>query len=132
MSLLEKHTGKFLVLIAGIIIFAHAVVPHHHHFDSVESHSESSECKTSKSEKHGENHETHCHALNIVVSEKSGDVDVKLPLVTQLHFDLFRSESKSDIALNVDEVIGIIYFCFSPPKQIFLTNYSLRAPPFAV
>lgn len=129
---MEKYTGRLLVLIAGIIIFAHAVVPHHHHFDSIDAHSENSECETSNSERHGEKPKTHCHAFNIIVSEKSNNVFVKLSLASQLHFDLFNIETKPTIALNINSVIHTIYFGFSPLKQIFLTNHSLRAPPATV
>lgn len=132
MKLKENHTAKFLILIAGIIIFAHTVVPHHHHFDTIEAHPDNSECKTSNSDRHGENPETHCHALNIIVSEKLSYAVVKSSLVTQLHFDLFNIETKLDIALNINDVIHVIYFGFSPYKQIFLSNHSLRAPPATV
>lgn len=132
MKLKENHTAKFLILIAGIIIFAHAVIPHHHHFDNIEAHPDNSECKTSNSDRHGENPETHCHALNIIVSEKSSHVVVKSSPASQLHFDLFNIATKPNIALNNNGEIHTVYFGFSPYKQIFLTNHSLRAPPATV
>jgi len=132
LSLLEKHTGKFLVLIAGIIIFAHAVVPHHHHFDSINSHSQNSHCETSNPEKHGDNPETHCHALNIVVSEKPGNLTVAALIVSQPAIDLSITQTKPDLELTRNSLILPIPFGFSPPEQIFLTNHSLRAPPATV
>lgn len=127
-----KHTSKFLILIAGIIIFAHAVVPHHHHFDTIHAHPEHLECETSNSDSHNENPDTHCHALNIIVSEKSSNSALNSSFVSQLHFDLFSSETKPEIAFNFNGGTKFVYLGFSPPKQIFLTNHSLRAPPATV
>ena len=132
MNLKEKQIGKFLVLIAGIIIFAHAVVPHNHHFYTSDTYSENLECNTTKSDKHGENPETHCHALNIIVSEKSSNVAVNSSLISQLHFDLFDIETNPSLVLNINEIINTTYIEFSPPKSLFLTNLLLRAPPAIV
>lgn len=129
---MEKHTGKFLVLITGIIIFAHSVIPHHHYFDSLEAYSENSECNTSNPTRHGKNPEKHCHALNIVISEESSNIAVKSSLLSQVHFDLFNIDREPETALNSNNTINVIYVGFSPPKQIFLSNPSLRAPPTTV
>tara|TARA_R110001583_G_scaffold10417_12_gene47977 strand:- start:37064 stop:37462 length:399 start_codon:yes stop_codon:yes gene_type:complete len=129
LKLKGKHISKFLILIAGLIIFAHAVIPHHHHFDSIDAHSENSECKTSNSDMHSENPETHCHAFNITVSEKQSDIVVNSATVSHLHFDLFSIEIKPDIALNINDITNNIHLGFSLLKQKFLTNHSLRAPP---
>jgi hypothetical protein len=127
-----KHTSKFLILIAGLIIFAHAVIPHHHHFDSIEAHPENLKCETTNSDRHNENPDTHCHAFNIIVSEKSSDIVVISSTVSHLHFDLFNIGIKPDIALYINDVRTTIYFGFSPPKPIFLSTHSLRAPPATV
>jgi hypothetical protein len=132
LKLKGKHTSKFLILIAGLIICAHAVIPHHHHFDSIEAHPENLECETTNSDSHNENPDTHCHALNIVVSEKPSNIAVNSSLVSQLHFDLFSIEAKPDLALSFNGGTKVFYFGFSPYKQIFLTNHSLRAPPATV
>ena len=129
MKLNGKHTSKFLILIAGLIIFAHAVIPHHHHFDSIEAHPENLKCETTNSDRHNENPDTHCHAFNIIVSEKSSDIVVISSTVSHLHFDLFSIEIKPDIALNINDVTNNIHLGFSLLKQKFLTNHSLRAPP---
>lgn len=132
MNLKGKHISKFFILIAGLIIFAHAVIPHHHHFDSIEAHPENLECETTNTDGHNENPDTHCHALNIIVSEKSGNSTVNSSLVSQLHFGLFSVNAKPEIAFNFNGKTLVIYFGFSPPRQIFLSNHSLRAPPATV
>lgn len=129
---MEKHTGKFLVLITGIIIFAHSVIPHQHYFDSIEAYSGNAECNTTNSTRQGKNPEKHCHALNIVISEESSKIAVKSSLLSQVHFDLCNTDREPETALNTNNAINVIYVGFSPPKQLFLTNPSLRAPPTTV
>jgi len=132
LELTGKHTSKFLILIAGLFIFAHAVIPHHHHFDSIEAHSENLECETTNSDRHNENPDTHCHAFNFIISEKSSDIVVNSLAVSYPHFDLFNIGVKPDIALNINDVKTTNYFGISPPKPIFLSTHSLRAPPATV
>lgn len=125
---MEKHSGKFFVLIAGLIIFAHAVIPHHHHFDSIDSHAEKTVCETSNSEKHNDNPKTHCHALNIVVTEKAGNSTIATALL-QLGFDFYIPPNSRNLEFVRNSLIQPISFICSLPEQIFLTSRSLRAPP---
>ncbi len=129
MGLLENHKGKFFVLIAGIIILAHTVIPHHHHFDSIESHWDSSCNKTSNSDTHEGNPETHCHAFNIVVVEKSNDILVKIVLLTQPHFDLFNSDQNKYLVVNLPNTILVNSFCYPKTKAIYLIKNPQRGPP---
>ena len=128
MSLKEKYNGTFLILIAGIIIFAHAVIPHHHHFDSVETHPENLECENTRPDKHNENPDTHCHALNLIISEKANDLVVNTPAESNFHFDLFCVESNYELTVRIDP-FKTCFFLSAQQKQIFLTSRSLRAPP---
>lgn len=132
MKLKGNHTSKFLILIAGIIIFAHAVIPHHHHFDFLEAHPENLECENTKPDKHNKNLDTHCHAFNIVISEKANDLVVNSPVTSIFHFDLFSFDTNLNIALKINDVIHYPFVIFSPQNQIFLASRSLRAPPAAV
>lgn len=132
MKLKGKHTSIFLILIAGLIICAHAVIPHHHHFDSIEAHPENLECETTNTDSHNENPDTHCHALNIVVSEKANRRAVTVTIALKPFLDLFTVPHKPDLKLTIKEIIQPIYLGVSPPEQIFLTNHSLRAPPATV
>ena len=132
MILKGKHRSKFFILIAGIIIFAHAVVPHHHHFDSVEAHPENLECENTRHDKHNENPDTHCHAFNLIISEKANDLVVNTPAESNFHFDLFFAESNPESTVKVDDTSKTCFFVPAQHKQIFLTSRSLRAPPATV
>jgi hypothetical protein len=124
-----KHTSKFLILIAGIIIFAHAVVPHHHHFDSIETHPENIDCENTRTDNHNENPDTHCYAFNLIISEKANDLVVNTPAESNFHFDLFCVESNYELTVRVDDPFKSCFFVLAQQKQIFLTSRSLRAPP---
>ncbi|WP_159518619.1 hypothetical protein [Sunxiuqinia indica] len=129
MSLKEKYNGTFLILITGIIIFAHAVIPHHHHFDSVEAHSENLECESTNTVKHNENPDTHCHAFNLIISEKANDIVVNSPATFISHFDLFSFDKDFLIASKLNDVIYPPFVSSLTQKQIFLSSRLLRAPP---
>jgi hypothetical protein len=127
-----KHTSKFLILVAGIIIFAHAVIPHHHHFDSIEAHQENLECENTNPDKHNENPDTHCHAFNLIISEKANDLVVNTPSESNFHFDLFCVESNPELTVRVEDPSKTCFFISTLQKQKFLTSRSLRAPPATV
>ncbi len=132
MSLKEKYNGTFLILITGIIIFAHAVVPHHHHFDSVEAHPENLECENTNPTKHNENPDTHCHAFNLIISEIGNDLILLSSPASNFNLDLFGINTNIELASKLNVVNYTHCFIFFPQKQIFLTNHSLRAPPATV
>ncbi len=113
----------------GIVLLTHAVVPHHHHFDTVESHSEYLGGKTSQSDKHDENPETHCHAFNIVVIQKSLGENATVAQAVKPHFDLYSSEINTYGTSSNKHVNQSNHFELSAPKRIFFINHSLRAPP---
>lgn len=132
MILKGKHTGKFLILIAGLIIFAHAVVPHHHHFDTIESHLENIDCERTNTAKHDENPDTHCHAFNHIISEKANDFVVNTSTESYFHFDLFCNESNHELTVRIVEPFKTCFFVSTQQKQIFLSSRLLRAPPATV
>ena len=71
---------------AGLIILAHTVVPHHHHFEISHSSEEESACEVPV---HGQNQEkpdTHCHAFNILVSERTSTISLNKSLSDHLSF----------------------------------------------
>jgi hypothetical protein len=121
-----------MILIAGLIIFAHAVIPHHHHFDSRETLPENLECETANTDRHNENPDTHCHAFNLIISERGDDLTIHSATASNFNIDLFYFNADFDFASKLNEVNHTHCFIFSPHKQIFLTNISLRAPPATV
>ena len=56
-----KNIFSLLLLIAGLVLLSHAVIPHDHHYDVA--------CDTEHHEHHDTDHESpmHCHFLNDVV-----------------------------------------------------------------
>ncbi len=132
MILMEKHTSKFLILIAGIMILSHAVIPHHHHFDTVEDHPENIECKTSNTDSPNEKPDSHCHAFNLIISEKGSDLGIHSAPLSNFNLDLFGISTDFDFVSKLNEVNFTHCFIFSPHKLIFLTNHSSRAPPATV
>ncbi|MCD6366444.1 MAG: hypothetical protein J7L46_02775 [Bacteroidales bacterium] len=127
-----KNSRIVLVLLAGLIILLHATIPHHHHYDVIEAHLENLECKTSNTDSHNENPDTHCHAFNIIISENGSDLTLDFAPALNFNLDLFNINTNFDFASKLNEVYYAHCFRFFPHKQIFLTNHSLRAPPTKV
>ena len=121
-----------MILIAGLIIFAHAVIPHHHHFDSREAFSENLECETTNTESHNDNPDAHCHAFNLIISEKGNDLTTRSATASNFNSDLFYIITDFDFASKLNEVNHTHCFTHPTHKQIFLTNISLRGPPATV
>jgi len=132
LNLKRIHKLNFFTILAGIIIFAHTVIPHHHHFDSIEAHPENLECETSNPDKHNENPEAHCHAFNIIITNSGSDLTIQSSPSPKFNVDLFDIKTSTDLASELYVVNYTHCLKFVPNKQIFLTNHSLRAPPITV
>jgi hypothetical protein len=124
-----QHIGRIFTFLAGLIILAHAVVPHHHHFDSIETHPENIDCENTRTDKHNENPDKHCHAFNLIISNKANDLVVNTPAESNFYFDLFCVESNHELTVRVDDPFKTCFFVSAKQMQIFLTSRSLRAPP---
>ena len=127
-----KNSRIVLILLAGLMIFLHATIPHHHHFDSIETHPENLECETTNSDRHNENPDTHCHAFNLIISENGSDLTILSAPLSNFNLDLLGITTNFDLASKLNVVNYAHCFIFFPPKQIFLNNHSLRAPPATV
>ncbi|MFC0876194.1 hypothetical protein ACE01N_06350 [Saccharicrinis sp. FJH2] len=66
MNRFKKYIGLLFILLSGILISAHELIPHHHHFDSVYSHTSESPFKNIDDNQHSDHEDssTHCHAFN--------------------------------------------------------------------
>ena len=128
----NRNRKIVLMLLAGLIILFHAIIPHHHHFDSIESHPENLECETTNTNSHNENPDMHCHAFNLIFSENGSDLIVHSTPATNLTFDLFDINTEFDFASRLNEIIYTHCYIYFSHKQIFLTNHLLRAPPHTV
>ena len=81
-----KNIFGLVLLIAGLVLLSHAVIPHDHHYNEV--------CDSHHHQDHDADHESpmHCHFLNDVVFDDVvltyNQVDIKyLPLLFTYVFD---------------------------------------------
>jgi hypothetical protein len=124
-----QHIERIFTFLAGLIILAHTVVPHHHHFEISHSSEEESACEVPV---HGQNQEkpdTHCHAFNILVSERTSTISLNKSLSDHLNF----FTAGVVIQIETPPVIDIPTTFFGNhaifKKQYFYTAHLLRAPP---
>ncbi len=121
---------------AGLIIMAHGVIPHHHHYDSIYSHTDYHPCTASHEHQH--DHETkkehekdagqHCHAFNESKVDRVKTVKISFQSVAQLFETIFLLPEFSGTSKGN-------YFEYhftnniSPYFLYIYTEFPLRAPP---
>ena len=121
-----RHIGLFSLFLAWSIIFAHSVIPHHHHFDILYA-DHTPDCEFLRESCKSKNHLPDCHALNILAKEKS-DQHIEKSFSPK-SFELFFVEQKIDIA-NLPEITFLHFEEKVPiPKTSVNTFHSLRSPP---
>jgi len=131
MKKMGKNSSFVLVLLAGLVMLLHAIVPHHHHFDSYGDHNYSN---TSTTETHSESSadaEKHCHVLNNIVFTKANTITVEANAA--IYALLFFITAVSLVKLY--ESIRITTFPirdFVIQKQFLSTDLSHRGPPTLV
>jgi hypothetical protein len=77
-------SGLIFIGLASLVIFTHAILPHHHHFDSLFSHHEEEASDSCHQENHPEDKAEHCHAFNDLVVEKIRHSKTVTPIVKVL------------------------------------------------
>lgn len=129
MNLKGQHIGRIFTFLAGLIILAHAVVPHHHHFELTHSSEQESTCEIPTQEKNSKAHDAHCHTLNILVSEKTSTTSLNQFISDHFNFDI----AGIIVQVEIPPVKDIITTIFGNHalfiKQFFFTGLSLRGPP---
>lgn len=129
MNIKGQHIGSLFNFFAGLIILAHAVVPHHHHFELTHSSVQESTCENPAQEKNNEDPVNHCHAFNILVSETITNTSLNQSLSELPDFYLAEINAHNEI-LPVKEGTTIYYgFQANFIQQILFTALLLRAPP---
>lgn len=124
LTLIDKHISKLLCLLAGMIIFAHSVIPHNHDYNNLESYIE-----YLLPDSEGQyNDNDSCHFLNKLFSEESKESIVKSNIVIHYNIDLLNIESSSKNVLPLNIKKGISSH-FPHSKQVLLDHYTLRGPP---
>ena len=119
----RKKIKLSLVWLIGLMLFSHAVIPHHHHFDSVFEHSQETNHSDEKSQ--------HCHAFNdlyaidIVVSFNNISInDNILFIISNSDLDdwVLFSEKKTDTDKKRD----------IPPEEKYFNNSPTRGSPIFI
>lgn len=129
MNLKRQHIGRLFTFFAGLIIIAHTVVPHHHHFELTHSSEQESTCEIPTQEKNTKAHDSHCHAFNVLVLEKTSTTSLNQSLSDHFNFFPFGIIVQIEIppVTNITTIFFGSYALFI--KQFFFTAHSLREPP---
>lgn len=124
-----QHISRLFILLAGLIILAHAVVPHHHHFEISHSQEEETSCEEPMHHQNSDKSEAHCHAFNLLVSEKSSTKSLKNSLSTNLYYFLKGSQVQSEVSLKVEKSDPIYDSSDIFKKSLCFSALSFRGPP---
>ena len=129
MNLKGQHIGRLITFLAGLIILAHTVVPHHHHFELIHSSEQEPTCENPSQEKNNESPGSHCHAFNILLSERTNNFSSKTSLSE--HFSFYLNGIITNIEILPVKSVTAIIFGYKTIflKQFFFSACSHRAPP---
>jgi hypothetical protein len=130
LSKIFKSVTVLFLLMAGITLCAHQLIPHDHHINDPYSNQDTN-CPASDSKSdHKSGFPVHCHAFNDLVSERSRHYDIS---------QIFQFNSNALSILTDSDAYNLSVLCiriFEFPKPIFdsyALNFSLlRAPPALV
>jgi len=125
-----RHTARLFPFIAGIIILAHTVVPHHHHFDFLFSHQNIEACEKADLGRTGEIPDSHCHAFNLLVVDKNHEHAEIQSLPVDLHADFFLLRSSTNTIVEAINIPTTFLHIFTFKEQYYSSCLSLRGPPF--
>jgi len=123
-----ENISKLFLLTAGLLLLAHAAIPHHHHYGFVH-HQDTTECSSETHDKDNDVPESHCNAFNIITASNHGTNNLISFLAAEDIEVLF--DSKAGINLIFREKTGITYFKedFYPKRPFIYSDLSLRGPP---
>ncbi len=142
----KKLTSAFFIVLANLVLFVHAVIPHHHHdrdlcFDTFSSENTIADnyCEphgSKKGENSGNDNADHCFLQNIVALS-NGEIKQNLKGIINSH-DLFKKVSvlsilkqEKNALSNPDYFLEIVSHNHKPNYFTFACRaFGLRAPPF--
>ena len=125
MNLRGKHFFKYVFLMAGLVILAHAVIPHHHF---------NRDCLLSNHTNSGHLHDHHhsddfkCLITNKLFVEKSPHFKIKKQQQVNLLLFAPENERQKTFIFSASEFIHTDFRCSNSPVFL-LTESPLRAPP---
>ncbi|WP_198416754.1 hypothetical protein [Marinilabilia rubra] len=130
-----KNIALFFLWLAGLVIFSHEIIPHHHHFHSVYTHTHTThgdDCDHShKSGDPFDDASNHCHAFNDITVERQNLVKIPQPVI-DFDFDLFLSLFL--VSEYVEEDVSFYRLYYDPESvsdQFLLFVSPHRGPPMA-
>lgn len=129
MNFKGQHIGGIFTFLAGLILFAHAVVPHHHHFEITHSSEKEAACETPVQGQNPDVPAPHCHAFNVLISENTITTSLNHSLSDHFNFGTAGIIVQIETPSAKDITTTIFYKHADFIKQFFFTAHSLRAPP---
>ena len=129
----QENIKTGFLFLAGLIIFMHSVIPHHHHFNY---YSDCEQDVTNPVAPHTtDNFPFHCHALNLLAFDKLDNISVKVPeviipndYIAAVLMIMFVASS----ILKVDYGTGILFSSPSTPIAIEVKRGNREETNFTV
>lgn len=128
MSRTEKNIRIELILLAGLVILLHSLIPHHHHSISLDDYNYSDFSTTQTSGDSTDKAAKHCYAFNNIITEKG--YTIAIDTQTESNLPLYFITVLNTIQVN-NRVDSTTFFIQNivPLKQYFSTELSFRGPP---
>ena len=127
MNLRGRHFFKYMFLLAGIVILAHAIIPHHHLNNNclLNNH-------TTTGHLHGHHHsdDFKCLITNKLFVEKSPQFKIKKQQLVNLLLFTPEAENQNTFIFSSSKYIHTDLRCSNSPVYL-LTESPFRAPPTA-
>jgi hypothetical protein len=122
-----KNISLFFILLAWLVLTAHMIIPHDHHFaESVNGQGDTCPVSENSSERHS-GLPVHCHALNDLTSEKTTIFFFKDRVYNN---DLFLGDFTDIFVYNLNTPAVAVFDIrrFFPDSHLLYLAH-LRAPP---
>lgn len=116
---------KYIFLLAGLVILAHAVIPHHHFEENLPP---DNQMTSSHLDHHTHNDEFRCLFTNKLFVEKSPQFKIKKQQQVNLFPFTTETDKQNTFIFCASEFIQTDFGCSNSSAYI-LTESPLRAPP---
>lgn len=121
-----KNINTPYAWLIGLLLFAHGLTPHHHHFDSVYDHLQ----HPVQQENHAEDNPLHCHAFNdLILDTEISANNISLKEITAV---LLVEEDFYLRAKNITESTDVSQKNDIPTDEVFLSESPTRGSPLSI
>lgn len=123
-----QNISRLFLLTAGILLLAHAAIPHHHHYGFVH-HQDTTECSSEAHDNEEEAPQSPCNAFNIITASNSGNNNL-ISFIKAEDIDIFFY-NKSGTDFIISKITGSPFFNedYYPKNPFIYPDLSLRGPP---